>query len=71
MTAELIEMLAYTTLHAGGETPWRCVACEVITRHTEDGIMPHLVGAHNADAKRIRFDADGAFLYPNPTQETQ
>ncbi len=71
MTADFIEMCAYQAMHFDGGPPWRCVLCESLTRHTDEGIMPHLVDAHNALAAQIRTELDGMFLYPNPTKETQ
>jgi uncharacterized C2H2 Zn-finger protein len=60
----VIEMCAYLAVHITSDDPWRCVVCDEITRHAEDGIMPHLTEAHGMDKGRLKKDKDGIFLYP-------
>jgi hypothetical protein len=61
----VIEMCAYLSSHATDDTPWRCVACDKISKHAEEGIMRHLTEDHGLDAKRLKKEhKDGIFLYP-------
>jgi len=61
---ELIEMVAYEVAHVTGDPPWRCTACEVLTKHTHEGLIPHLVGAHNLSEALLKQEQDAMFLYP-------
>ena len=64
---ELITMVAYTAAHATDEVPFRCVACEHLTRHSHEDIIPHLVAAHNLSKDELSIDKDGnVFHCPAP-----
>ena len=68
---ELITMMAYTAAHATDEAPFRCVACEHLTRHSHEGIIPHLVIAHNLTKNELSIDKDGnVFHRPAPLLTT-
>lgn len=58
----LLEMVAYKAVHSADDAPWRCVKCEVLTRHSDDGIIPHLVGAHNLVKDTITTHPDGTMF---------
>ncbi len=63
MGVTIIEMVAYLAAHAVDYTPWRCVLCDVVSKHSEGEIMDHLAG-HGLDKARLRTEKDGIFLYP-------
>lgn len=61
----VIEMCAYMSSHVADDLPWRCVACDEISKHSDEAIMPHLTEDHGMDAKRLKREhKDGIFLYP-------
>lgn len=66
------EMVAYQSAHITDETPWRCMLCEKLTKHTHDGVVPHLMGAHNLLKDSILKDSDGMFVLSteNKTETT-
>jgi len=58
-------MCAYSTAHSVDDTPWRCVACDSISKHGEADIMRHLTEDHGHPAERLKMEhKDGIFLYP-------
>lgn len=59
-------MLAYSAAHRTDEVPFRCVACEHLTKHSADGIIPHLVAAHNIPECELSIDKDGC-VFHSPT----
>jgi hypothetical protein len=59
------EMCAYPVSHLTDELTWRCVVCEDLTKHSEEGIIPHLVSDHGLKRELLKNErADGIFLYP-------
>ena len=68
MELMIIEMVAYETVHTTDCAPWRCVACERITQHTNADILPHLVRAHNYPGELLTKCHDSIFLNPPPKE---
>ena len=56
-------MLAYSAAHLTDDVPFRCVACERLTKHSADGIIPHLVAAHNIPERELSIDKDGCVFH--------
>lgn len=64
-----IEMCAYLAAHGSEDNPWRCVVCDKISKHDDDGIMRHLTEDHGLDVKRLKKEhKDGIFLYPEKNE---
>jgi len=58
-------MCAYIAAHSTDINPWRCVVCDKISHHSEDGIMKHLTNDHELEVSRLKIDRkDGIYLYP-------
>jgi uncharacterized C2H2 Zn-finger protein len=63
-----IEMVGYMAAHRTDEAPWRCVACEKLTKHSDKDIMEHMAGAHGFGSSLLAKDGDALFLHePEPT----
>ena len=61
MELDLIEMVAYQAIHTTEDFPWRCMLCEKLTRHSQDGMILHLTGAHNIIKESV-FKDDGSMF---------
>ena len=59
MELTVMEMVGFTAAHRTDEVPFRCVICEYLTRHSPEGIIPHMVGAHNLSAAELSIDHEG------------
>ena len=57
-----IEMIAYKTKSGSEDEPWRCVVCDTLTRHTDEGIEPHLISVHDILNTRIKRHSDGTIF---------
>lgn len=52
-------MVGYLASHITDDVPFRCVVCEHLTKHSHDGIIPHMIGAHNFSKAELSIDKDG------------
>ena len=59
MELTVLELVGYTASHRTDDVPFRCVICEYLTKHSHEGIIPHMIMAHNLSAAELSIDNDG------------